>query len=170
MQDALLRELLPLWVTRRANSLGRRLEIVRRVTQLDVAVDQKPVRPRRPLKGHADAARVHDARFANAPLELHVGMAADDNVRLCRCENRQEALFGGRAGEDLSVVAWRSMAEESDSGWRVQSKGRWPKVHHARALVVDLIRAPLHLREDAVGKAARLCTGAHGEYFAVAVA
>lgn len=60
-----------------AKKLRGFLQVVIRFSELDAGAEQKPIRSRISER-LADAAGIHDARFPNHAVELHVGVTADD--------------------------------------------------------------------------------------------
>ena len=71
---------------------------------LDARPEQRPVRARLVLVGHAHAAGVDDELVAELPSELHVRVAADDGARLDVREERRDLLLRRAFEEDVDVV------------------------------------------------------------------
>src|SRR5690348_7174419 len=111
-----------------ADARGGRVQIVIRVAKLDSAIvaEHEPVRAGASER-HADAAGVDDARFADGAVELHVGVATDDEGRVRIRKNRRERLFGREAGENFVLVARRGVAEKrfAERG-DAEAKSFWP--------------------------------------------
>src|SRR3954463_304415 len=55
---------------------------------------ERPVGARLLVVRQADAARVDDALAGDRPLELHVRVAADDDVRVEAFEEERDPVFG----------------------------------------------------------------------------
>ena len=82
------RKLLRLWISSGSNAIGRRCQVVRRVSKLNILSNQEPVRTRLP-KWHPDAAGVNDPRWPYHPIELHVRVTTDDETASQSLENWQ---------------------------------------------------------------------------------
>ena len=83
-----------------------------RPAQLHVRPEQRPVRARPRLVGHADAAGVDQALARDPPVELDVRVAADDDRLLDPDKRRRHPLLGRDRGQDLLVASRRAVTEE----------------------------------------------------------
>ena len=104
-------ERIALGIAGAANAFGGAGEVVDGVLESDVGAKQEPVTAGL-AEGHAYASCVDDAGGADDAVELHVGVATDDEGYAERLEDGQKAIFGGERGEDLDLVAWGCVAEE----------------------------------------------------------
>ena len=66
----------------------------------------------RPAVREPDAAGVHDPDPVHDPVELHVRVAADHDVRVDASEHVPQPLVGRRAQDHLLVASGRAVAEE----------------------------------------------------------
>jgi hypothetical protein len=78
---------------------------------LDVRPEQHPVSPRRSVR-KSDAPRVHNAFSVDRAVELHVRVAADDDVRFHTPEHVSEPFIWRRLEDHLLVAPRRAVAEE----------------------------------------------------------
>ena len=63
-------------------------------------------------EGHANAACIYDAGVANLAVKLHVSVAADDHYGLEFFEDREKAVIGSQASEDVGFVLWGGVAKQ----------------------------------------------------------
>src|SRR6059036_258995 len=109
VEDAVSSKILGLRVIGGANALGRFPQVVRCALKRNVRPQQKPLGTRT-AKRHSNTPSVHDSHPAHLPVELHVGMAADDQGYAQSRENRQSRLSGvKRVKHSFSFrgVAWQ---------------------------------------------------------------
>src|SRR5215469_9999514 len=111
VEDAVSSKILSLRVFGGAYALGRFREIVRRVPKLKLRAQQKPM-GKRLAKRHSHTPGVHDSSRSHLPVELHVGMATDDQSRAQSRENRQEPGLRRQASETLILVSRCRVTEE----------------------------------------------------------
>src|SRR5437764_15353693 len=104
MQNVVLGEVVGLRITARSYARCRGVEVVPGSPKLHIGTDGEPISSGQ-LERHPHAASVHDARRANEPTELHVGVSADDEGCLRRGEDGFENLRWRLTREDLHVVA-----------------------------------------------------------------
>ena len=112
MQDVLLQEFSGHGIVDSAKWFGDLLQVIVCVPQLNAGPEQKPVRSSF-AKRHASAARVDDARSPDHAIELHMGMAADDDALFDAGKHRLKTIFRGAPEEDVGVVARCGMAEQN---------------------------------------------------------
>jgi hypothetical protein len=111
VQDVSFRKLRGHWIGSGSDTRCRGGQVVVRSPQLDLLAKKQP-EGARSLKGHANAPGVDDACASNPPIELHVRVAADDDVCPHAVEERTEYFLRGALGEDLRVTPRRRMTEE----------------------------------------------------------
>src|SRR5207302_2216543 len=86
--------------------------LVGAAAELDLGPEQSPVRTRLVLVRHADAAGVDDPNVTDRPVELHVRVTADDDIRVDTLECAQPALVGADARQQVVVAARRRVTEQ----------------------------------------------------------
>src|SRR5688500_6336762 len=111
-QDAVSSEIFGGGIIGGANAGGGLLEVVRSATPFNLRSEHEPVSTGFAIR-HPDAARIDDADAANRAVELHMGMTANDKRSFRGLKDRHEPVFGGKAGEDVGVVARCRMTEEN---------------------------------------------------------
>ena len=110
MQDVALREVPSLRIARASNALGGLREIVGRVPELEAEPSTSQSAPVFP-KGIPTLPAFTTRKLPDRPVELHVGVPADDHVRAAiAIELPQPFLRRGRVKISVSLrgVAWQN--------------------------------------------------------------
>src|SRR5438445_10371541 len=111
LEYVVLGEILRLRIAARSDTGCRVLQIVARAPQHDVWPKQQPVSSRLPV-GHADAARVHDARASNGAVELHMRVPTHNDTLPDASQHLAQTLLWRRHSKYLLVAARRAVTEE----------------------------------------------------------
>ncbi|MEY2504895.1 MAG: hypothetical protein QOG27_1175 [Verrucomicrobiota bacterium] len=80
-------------MTGRSNSFSGFREVEGSAAKLNIGTEQEPISPRFP-EWPADTARIDDANVSYHPVELHMSVTADNDVRPKISKKRQETILG----------------------------------------------------------------------------
>ena len=133
-----------LWIVGVADSAGSCFEIVLRMAELNIGPEQEPVSTCL-SEWHSHAAGVYDAHFPNDSVELHMGMAADDDGFIESAKHWQQASFGRPTSEALDVAPGGCVAEHHPSEPRdLGTECFRPAGNLTSNLEGELLRRPLY--------------------------
>ena len=95
------------------------------------------------LVRHPHAACVHEAPVADDPVELDVGVAADDHLLADAVQHRIEPLGRGDGRDDLLVASGRAVAKEDwPQAVHVEAQRVRPAAHECELLLAQLLSDP----------------------------
>jgi hypothetical protein len=100
-------------------------EVVLRATEVDVGVDQRPVRAGLRLVGETDASGVDHAHRVDRAVELDVGVPADDRGFRDSGKQPAEPLVGSHPGDGHFVAAGRAVAEAHRAEIALEGQVEW---------------------------------------------